>query len=97
MNLIIIILAGITAYILTCLYAVINGLIARKMLSREQKKRYSNDLYKHKVKKILFEAYHLGLESGLSEDDAYRMAACYTKEVENAFMVDVKYKLLKGA
>ena len=97
MNLIIIILAGVTAYILTCLYDIVQGKIAEWQLNSEKKSRYKSEIYCFKVRKILIAAYNHGRDIGLNRDDAARFAAKYTQEIENNYMVDDKYKLLKGA
>lgn len=97
MNLIIIILAGVTAYILSCLYGIAQGKIAEWQLNSEKKSRYKSEIYCFKVRKILIAAYNHGRDIGLNRDDAARYAARYTQEIENNYMVDDKYKLLKGA
>ena len=95
MNIIILILAGITAYILACLFRIVDCYVTKWELQKEEKKRYSNELYAFKVRKILHSAYHLGLEQGYSPKQARAMAYKYTHDVENSFMVDNKFKLAK--
>lgn len=95
MNLIIIILAFCLAYTLTALFEIVQGKMAKHLLNQEKKRKYKNELYSYKVKKILLSAYHYGLEAGLDKDTAYYMAVAYTNDVEDAFLVDVKYDLLK--
>lgn len=96
MNIIILILAGITAYILTCLFKIADYYIAKWEMHQAEKKRYSNELYAFKVKKVLNYAYNIGLEQGLSPRQARKMAYQYTHDVENAFMVNVKYEMIRG-
>lgn len=97
MNLIIIIMAAVAAYILTCIYDILQGKIAEWQLNSEKKSRYKSEIYCFKVRKILIAAYNHGRDIGLNRDDAARFAAKYTQEIENNYMVDDKYKLLKGA
>lgn len=97
MNIIILIIAGVSAYILTCIYDIVQGKIAEWQLNSEKKSRYKSELYCFKVRKILIAAYNHGRDIGLNRDDAARFAARYTQEIENNYLVDNKYKLLKGA
>ena len=96
MNLIILIIAAVSAYVLTECFAIVNGLIAEWELQREEKKRYNNELYRFKVKKVLLTAYECGLQSGLTQKQAQTMAIRYIKDVENANLVDIKYNLIRG-
>lgn len=96
MNIIILILAAAAAYLLTLLLTIIDGTIAKWQLKQEEKKRYSNELYCYKVKKVLLTAYECGLQSGLTCEQAHKMAIRYIKDVENANLLDYKYDLIRG-
>ena len=88
MNLIILIICAVTAYILTRLFDILN-------YKFEKNRKYKNDLYVYKIKKIFNAAYNCGLEQGFNRYKARLIAARFTKDVEKAYMVDVKFKLAK--
>lgn len=96
MNLIIIILAGITAYILTCLYDIVQGLIAKRILKQEEKKRLSNELYRFQLKQLYYYCKAYYLELGYKDSQADRLAINSVVDMDRNFLVEDKYKLIKN-
>ena len=96
MNLIIIIFAGITAYILTCIYEILQGLIAKRILRSEEKKRLSNELYRFQLKQLYYFSKAYYLEAGYSNKKADMLAVSWIIDLDRNFLVEDKYKLLKN-
>lgn len=97
MNLIIIIVAGITAYVLAELFTIIDGLIAEWQLKQDEKKRLSNELYRFKLKQLYYYCQSYYISCGYNRQKANSMAIKAVHDMDNKFLVDEKYKLIKDA
>lgn len=96
MNLIIIIIVGVTAYVLADLLTAIDGQVAKWQLREEEKKRLKNDLYKFKLKQLYYfcESYYVAY--GYNKKDAEIMAVNAVYDMDSRNLVDEKYKLIRN-
>lgn len=95
MNLIIIILAGIAAYIIACLFQIADGAIAKWELRREERKRLSSELYRFQLKQLYLYCLSHYIESGYSTKQASELAVSAVVSMDKNFLVESKYKLLR--
>lgn len=96
MNFIIIILAGITAYILSCLYGIMQGKLAEFKLNQEEKKRLRNELYRFQLKQLYYFSKAYYLECGYSNKKADLLAVSWVVDLDRNYLVESKYKLLRN-
>lgn len=96
MNLIIIILAAVTAYVLSCLYGIVQGKLAQYQLQQEEKKRLSNELYRFQLKQLYYYCKSYYLECGYNQQKADRLAISYVVDLDRNYLVEDKYKLLRN-
>ena len=91
MNIIILILMCVTAYLLNELLSYAD----RKFDEWQYKKQLNNDLYRFKVKKILNACKNHCLDCGYSRVEAERYAIRFINELRKTNQINEKYKLLK--
>lgn len=92
MNFLILLVAFSAAYIFTMFF----DFFEKAYFNFERKNFYKSDLNRFQAKKLLQEAKRLGIESGMSEDEAKLYAICYCDELRINGELSEKYKLLKG-
>ena len=95
MNIIIIILAGVIAYVLAELFTIIDGLIAEWQLKQDEKKRLNNELYRFKLKQLYFYCESYYIACGYSRHKAQLLAVNAVHDMDQNFLIDEKYKLIK--
>lgn len=95
-NIIILFMAGCLAYILSELYAIIDGYIARCKLNTEKKKRFSNELYRFKFQMLKKFAINFYLENGYTLEQAKIKAMNYVIELDKNDYLNEKYNYLRG-
>lgn len=96
MNLIIIIFAGVLAYIITSLFSIADGLIAKAELRQQEKKRLSSELYRFQLRQLYYYCKAYYIECGYSPDKAKILAVNAVKDMDDNLIVEEKYKLIKG-
>lgn len=95
-NIIILFMAGCLAYILSELYAIADGYIAKCKLNTEKKKRFSNDLYRFKLKAIYYFTINHNIKCGMTREQARNEALKYVISLDENNYTDYKYQLIRG-
>lgn len=93
LNLLILTIAGILAYLLAYLFNYLD----KCRYQNDLKKFFKSDLNRHQAIKVMQEAKRLMLEAGFSELEATNGAIDYCSEVTNKGLLHDKYLLLRGA
>ena len=87
MNILILILLCVTAYLLNALLSYLDEC--------EFRKQFRNDLYYHKVKKLINTCKRHCLACGFTREQAEYYAIQYIEEIRKNGLIDNKYQLLK--
>ena len=96
MNILIIIFAGILAYVITSLFSIADGLIAKAELRQAEQKRLSNDLYRFQLRQLYYYCKAYYIECGYNPDKAKILAVKAVKDMDDNLLVEEKYKLIRG-
>lgn len=94
MNIIILIIAGITAYVFTKLYDIFFNFYCKYQEQKEIKKRLSNDLYSFQLRQLYLYAKSYFLAYGFN--DAQQQALNYIISVDKSGLTNEKYRLIKN-
>lgn len=97
MNILILVAAAVTAYILTAMFEIIIGYISAKQLKQQKKKRMKNDLYRFKLKQLYLFTVSYYIEIGYSRQRAQRTAINIISKLDDELLIDNKYQLLRNA
>lgn len=93
LNLLILTIAGILAYLLAYLFNYLD----KCRYKRDLKRVFKSDLNRHQAIKVMQEAKRLMLDAGFTELEATANAINYCSEVTDKGLLHEKYLLLRGA